>query len=603
MCEIIVHQSIVMQSQNHHIMLARKYRPKSLTDVMGQDILVQTLRNAFASNRVPQAILLTGTRGIGKTTIARIIAKYLNCLNIDLQNSISLQTADEIECCNKCDNCITIANSSHPDVLELDAASNTGVSDIREIIDSVRYKPIKAKKKVYIIDEVHMLSNSAFNALLKTLEEPPLHVYFILATTEENKVLRTIVSRCQQFRLHPITAGIIEAQCDRILYKEGYVAEKGVTSMVAKAAYGSMRDALSMLDSAISFCADTNNSLLLQKLLNMLGYKHHSNLYNAFKTMCSGDVQNCLKEFTAIYNAGVEPTAICENLLSLIHEITKLKIDTEIVSSQEQSIWCNDSSDIKGTAEAIEMPFLLRGWHILNDTLSMIKLDDDMMHLEMALIKLMYLNTMSSPENILEMLNNGEIRTNDRELYKSTNEQLIVKQNVKATDNENIMQNLIEKSMQEPTSGFTQLSKMKQLHAQYDDFLTDRKQLEMFNQLRIILALLLEKNEVMLYYRLSTSVKLINISIADSLMTIAMDDKQALSVLEEIRSDMERITNTVWTINIDRTAQNAVTYLDFLNKLDEQHEKALLKTNLVASIMSEFDNLTVDRIIPSKEVH
>lgn len=352
----------------NHIVLARKYRPQTLSDIVGQDVLVQTIRNALKLNRLPQAILLTGTRGIGKTTTARIIAKYLNCSEIIAGNTT--------ECCNKCDSCISIANCSHPDVLEFDAASKTSVNDIREIIESIQYSPIKSRHKFYIIDEVHMLSNSAFNALLKTLEEPPSHVRFILATTEENKVPLTIISRCLQFKLRPIKEQTISRQCDEVLKHEGYSAEEGAMELIANAANGSMRDALSILEGAIVFCADANNKLLLDKVVDLLGYKHHGAIKNAFQMLCEVNLNGCLQSIRDLYDFGVDPITIATEILNVVHEMTT-----------------NGSHDV-------DMPFLLRSWHVINDAINTMKeSESQMIHLEMSLIKLAYLNTDEIPED------------------------------------------------------------------------------------------------------------------------------------------------------------------------------------------------------------
>lgn len=357
----------------NHIVLARKYRPQTLSDIVGQDVLVQTIRNALKLNRLPQAILLTGTRGIGKTTTARIIAKYLNCSEI-----ISSKAT---ECCNKCDSCVSIANCSHPDVLEFDAASKTSVNDIREIIESVQYSPIKSKNKFYIIDEVHMLSNSAFNALLKTLEEPPAHVRFILATTEENKVPLTIISRCLQFRLRPIKAQTIARRCNEVLSNEGYCAEEDAVELIASAANGSMRDALSILEGAIVFCSDDNKKLLLEKVSDLLGYKHHGAIKDAFQMLCEGNLNDCLKSVKDLYDFGVDPITMATDILNIVHEMTT------------------------SSSHDVDMSFLLRAWHVINDSISTMKdSENQMIHLEMSLIKLAYLNTDEIPED--KVINN-----------------------------------------------------------------------------------------------------------------------------------------------------------------------------------------------------
>ena len=344
-----------------YIVLARKYRPQTLSDLIGQDILVHTIKNAIFLNRLPQAILLTGTRGVGKTSTARIIAKSLNCEEVSIGKSK--------ECCNKCDSCISIANCTHPDILEFDAASKTSVNDIREIIDTIQYVPIKSKNKFYIIDEVHMLSNSAFNALLKTLEEPPAHVTFILATTEDHKVPLTIISRCLQFRLKPIEQKSIQRRCNEVLKLEGYSANEEVLSMIGKAANGSMRDALSILEGVIMFCADNNKELSVDKCSEMLGYANYSSIQDAYELLCNGKVYNCLEILKSLYDNGVDPIIIANNLLELIHSITYSKVAGEQV--------------------LVEIKFLLRSWHVISESLSNMKSSENtMIQLEMAIIKL-----------------------------------------------------------------------------------------------------------------------------------------------------------------------------------------------------------------------
>ncbi|MDP6951291.1 MAG: DNA polymerase III subunit gamma/tau, partial [Alphaproteobacteria bacterium] len=237
-------------SETGYRVLARKYRPKKLADLVGQEALVRTLGNAFSSGRLAHAFLLTGVRGIGKTTTARIIARALNCTGPD--GSI---TAPVAEPCGKCETCVAIAADRHPDVLEMDAASRTGVDDVREIIESVRYAPGSGRYKVYIIDEVHMLSNNAFNALLKTLEEPPDHVTFIFATTEVRKIPITVLSRCQRFDLRRVDAETLAGHLGRIAEQESATVEEDALAVISRAADGSVRDGLSLLDQAIGDAA------------------------------------------------------------------------------------------------------------------------------------------------------------------------------------------------------------------------------------------------------------------------------------------------------------------------------------------------------------
>jgi DNA polymerase-3 subunit gamma/tau len=339
--------------------LATKYRPANLSDLIGQEILVETISNALVLDSLPQALLFTGTRGIGKTTVARIIAKVINCTKSDKKKS-----------CNSCPSCLAIMKSNHPDVLEFDAASKTSVNDIREILDTMPYQPLEGKKKFYIIDEVHMLSNSAFNALLKTLEEPPSQVVFILATTDDQKIPLTILSRCLQFRLKPLSENAIKRRCNEVLTKEGYQAEEGSLDLIARLAKGSMRDALSILEGTLLF-TEENKVIKLDKVSALLGYKDHLKVEEIFWYLVKGELSKALNELDFLLNEGAEPIVIVEMLQAFIHKITLEQIE----KSQSK----------------VEMPFLLIAWDLLQKAYIMIKESDyDRLELEMVLIKLAY---------------------------------------------------------------------------------------------------------------------------------------------------------------------------------------------------------------------
>ena len=349
--------------------LATKYRPENLSDLIGQDILVETITNALVLDALPQALLFTGTRGTGKTTIARIIAKVTNCLHGDKKTS-----------CNSCASCIAIAHSNHPDVLELDAASKTSVNDIREILDTLPYQPLSGRKKFYIIDEVHMLSTSAFNALLKSLEEPPSQVIFILATTDDQKIPLTILSRCLQFRLKPLSENAIKRRCNEVLSQEGWRAEDAALALISRVAKGSMRDALSILEGAILFAGD-EHFLKKDKVFSLLGYQDQLKVEEIFDDLVKGDTSALLHKVEFLLDEGNEPIVILEMLQSLTHKFLLSQIE-------------------KPPAE-IEIPFLLVAWDLMKNSLNDMKNSDyDRWELEMLLIKLTYLKSpeTSSPE-------------------------------------------------------------------------------------------------------------------------------------------------------------------------------------------------------------
>lgn len=302
--------------------LARKYRPQTFADLIGQEVLVRTLTNAFATGRVAHAFLLTGIRGIGKTTTARIIARALNCVGADGNGPMTITP------CGVCSNCTMIAESRHMDVLEMDAASHTGVDDIRDLIGTVQYLPSSARFKVYIIDEVHMLSNNAFNALLKTLEEPPPHVKFIFATTEIRKIPVTILSRCQRFDLKRTPVEMLATHLGNVAAKESVKADGEALTLIANAAEGSVRDGLSLLDQAIAH-SDTEAGIRTEEVRDMLGMGDKSQLFALLRALMGGEVEQMLKEYHTLHGNGADPSMLLQDLLALAHFITRVKLAKE----------------------------------------------------------------------------------------------------------------------------------------------------------------------------------------------------------------------------------------------------------------------------------
>ena len=297
--------------------LARKYRPQSFAELIGQDAMVRTLGNAIERDRLAHAFLLTGVRGVGKTSTARLIAKALNCVGPDGQGGPT------IEPCGVCEPCRAIAEGRHIDVVEMDAASHTGVDDVREIIEAVRYAAVSARYKVYIVDEVHMLSKNAFNALLKTLEEPPPHVKFLFATTEINKVPVTVLSRCQRFDLRRIPAEKLAAHFREVAAKEGVEVEPEALALIARAAEGSARDGLSILDQAI---AHGPGGVTADQVRTMLGLSDRGAIRNLLGVILSGDASAALAALRDQYDLGVEPHAVLRGLLESVHGITRAKV-------------------------------------------------------------------------------------------------------------------------------------------------------------------------------------------------------------------------------------------------------------------------------------
>ena len=374
--------------------LARKYRPASFADLIGQDTMVRTLKNAFDSDRIAHAFILTGVRGVGKTTTARIIAKGLNCIGKDGKGGATVAP------CGSCEPCVAIAQGRHVDVLEMDAASRTGVDNIREIIDSVHYRAASARYKIYIIDEVHMLSSSAFNALLKTLEEPPAHVKFIFATTEIRKIPITVMSRCQRFDLRRIEAEVMAEFLQKIAKAEKAKIEPDALALLIRAGEGSVRDALSLLDQAI---AHSNSDIKADKLRTMLGFADRGRTLDLFHFIMQGDAQSALVELAEQSAQGADPMAILSDLAEVTHWISVVKLSPE--AAKDPTI----SPDVRDrglqAAEALAMRGLARMWQMLLKALKEIKdAPNALMAAEMAIIRLTHIADLPSPDEIIGLL-------------------------------------------------------------------------------------------------------------------------------------------------------------------------------------------------------
>ncbi len=376
--------------------LARKYRPQTFAELIGQDAMVRTLANAIARDRLAHAFLMTGVRGVGKTSTARLIAKALNCVGPDGQGGPTISP------CGECEPCRAIAEGRHIDVIEMDAASHTGVDDVREIIEAVRYAAVSARYKIYIIDEVHMLSRNAFNALLKTLEEPPAHVKFLFATTEVDKLPVTVLSRTQRFDLRRIPVEMLQAHFAEICHKEGVEAEEEALHIVASAAEGSVRDGLSILDQAIAHAdLDTEGRVTAARVRDMLGLADKSAQRRLLGYVLAGDGKALLTAIDEQYSLGVEPLALMRAQMDLVHRIALVQVS----GGEADAPTAEERGALADWAGQLEVGQVHRLWQLLLKGHEEVRLaPDPLVSLRMAMLRILHAGQMPDPGRLAKKL-------------------------------------------------------------------------------------------------------------------------------------------------------------------------------------------------------
>ncbi len=521
------------ENNNQYVALARKYRPQSFEDLLGQDALVQTLTNAIKNNRLHHAYILTGIRGVGKTTTARLIAKAINCIGPDGNGGPTIHP------CGECENCKAIAADRHMDVIELDAASKTGVDDIREILDGVRYKPVNARYKVYIIDEVHMLSKSAFNALLKTLEEPPAHVKFIFATTEIRQVPVTILSRCQRFDLQRLSVEILVNLFEKVLKAEKISYDLQALQMVARAADGSARDGLSMLDQAIVL---GNGNIDAETVKNMLGLADRQQSFAVYEKLLEGDIAEVLRLVHELYTNGATPMLILQDMVDITHLLAKVKILPEFIN--DASLSETDKEMCKKLCSA-PISILSKIWQMLIKGLSEIQYASVQIDaLEMILMRIAYSASLPTPADLL------------KELKK--------KSTITDTGSSDILQsNVADNSVVLDTT------------ADLVKFMTAKKQ---------PLLLFAIKNDM--------SFK----EFKDGYLHIALSDKADKNLILNFRTFLEKETGKVWKFDIDYEPLGETLAFQEAKEFDRD-KKNISEYPLVKAILDEFNGAKIETFI------
>ena len=509
-------------SKNSYKVLARKYRPQNFEDLMGQEIMVQTLKNAFKTNRIAHAYILTGVRGIGKTTTARLLARSLN-YETEAINEPNIDMSELGK------HCLEIMESRHIDVIEMDAASRTGIADIREIIDSVNYSPSSARYKIYIIDEVHMLSKAAFNGLLKTLEEPPSHVKFIFATTEVQKIPLTILSRCQRFDLKRFDHDMIKLLINKVCKKEMVSIEDPIIDLIAKASGGSARDSLSLLDQAMALSNDGNISE--EKIRQMLGLSDQSRIIDLYEFISNTEIEKALLEVKDQVDIGIDPVNLIESLGDLIHELTRLKVTDS--NDDNLSLGPEGFSRIKSLKDKISVKHLSRYWQMILKASSEIKnFSKSLAALEMAIIRMSYISDLPTPDEIIKKIEENKTESSEKKSPNSetnNNIKVVPTVSVKPVQQEKI----IEENSEFDPKGFEDIIELvrlnKNIRLQYD--LENNVSLVSFEKGKIELNIL--NNDEKILFTLSNKLQ----EWTNEKWLIVSSSAQGQKTIQELRDD------------------------------------------------------------------
>lgn len=526
MQEMLLNTDELNNNGTPYIVLARKYRPQKFAELVGQESLVRTITNALTNNKFPHALILTGIRGVGKTTIARIIAKALNCLNLTEVNGV-------LEPCNNCANCLSIIEDRNQDVIEMDAASHTGVGDVREIIENCRYRPTSGKYKVYIIDEVHMLSNSAFNALLKTLEEPASHVKFIFATTEIRKVPLTILSRCMRFNLRRLNVEELASHFADVLNKENITPCQESLKIIASCAEGSVRDGLSILEQAI---AHTNGSLDPKSVRDMLGMADSDNINELVKAILECETSKILEICKKLYSLAYEPLSLLNDITEIFYVTCKCIVDP----SYYKSLLSNEEHTIRSYADKLDVARIARIWELLNASIYDIKNAHRPFNaLEMTLIRIAHLSKLPAPEELLKQLKGGHQASSG------------------------LPQSITTKT---PANAISLKTNSEVLQALYD------------------------ADEMLLHHHLKTDAEIK--SVEPGKIEIGVLPHAPKTIAGDLRTTLERITSQKWIV-ISKTDENIETISMKQDQKMEEKKAEIRASEVVQDILNVFTELEI----------
>ena len=555
--------------KNTHKVLALKYRPKNFKELIGQDIMVETIINSIKLNKLPNAYLLTGIRGIGKTTTARLIAKGINCNKDFIQG----EKCSAGEFCH----CEEINASKHLDVLEMDAASRTGIDDIRELIESSKYNPTSAKYKIIILDEVHMLSKQAFNGLLKTLEEPPPHLKFIFATTEVKKIPVTIVSRCQRFDLHRVSIRNLLANLKKILKIENGKISDGALILIAKAAEGSVRDSLSLLDRALVTQNIEEKEIDEGFVRRMLGIADRSKILNLLSFIFQGEQKKSLTQLKEMINEGIEPTNFLNDLLEIIYFMQQKKsignFDSDLsIPESEQEI-------IGKISNNINTPTLIIFWQLILKALDELSIvSSPILSLEMLIVRLVHLKEMPSYENILELLKKNNL--NQEEENNNTTIDLNINKK-KFINEENEVMKTSKDQIKNTTQTKPVLSFSNQKIPAKD---IDTKKVLSFEDLISLASI---KKEIQLKYDLENNVNLIKFS--EGKIDISFNEKLDRNFVRNLSEKLLKWTGNRWVITLAKKAGQKT-----FSELKKIKKKELLDQEKKSEIYKKFKNIFPD---------